>query len=143
MATADTAAANRERIGQRRRRDVGVHVRVARGVRVRCVGDVRIDPRGLTRDDWLDLLMTHRLQPSFPADRILHLEDGRLELAVGGRRVPAVRHPLADIAAHVIQTKRVGIEAAHRRSGRSVCDSDFCSTHGFQYDHRHRDRRRH
>ncbi|MCF5956549.1 EF-P lysine aminoacylase GenX, partial [Xanthomonas perforans] len=27
--------------------------------------DVAIDPVGLTRDDWLDLLMTHRIQPGF------------------------------------------------------------------------------
>ncbi|MEO6365824.1 MAG: EF-P lysine aminoacylase EpmA [Luteimonas sp.] len=30
-----------------------------------ALGDVRIDPAGLTRDDWLDLLMTHRIQPHF------------------------------------------------------------------------------
>ncbi|BBD79788.1 EF-P lysine aminoacylase EpmA [Aerosticca soli] len=30
----------------------------------------RIDPRGLERDDWLDLLLTHRLQPAFPYDRL-------------------------------------------------------------------------
>jgi lysyl-tRNA synthetase class 2 len=29
-----------------------------------------IDPQGLERDDWLDLLMTHRIQPAFPPDRI-------------------------------------------------------------------------
>jgi elongation factor P--(R)-beta-lysine ligase len=29
-----------------------------------------IDPQGLTRDDWLDLLITHRLQPTFPRERI-------------------------------------------------------------------------
>ena len=29
------------------------------------LGDVHIDPVGLTRDDWLDLLMTHRIQPQF------------------------------------------------------------------------------
>lgn len=40
-----------------------------------ALGDVVIDPSGLTRDDWLDLLMTHRLQPSFPADRLLALYD--------------------------------------------------------------------
>jgi lysyl-tRNA synthetase class 2 len=34
-----------------------------------------IDPSGLTRDDWLDLLMTHRLQPSFPTDQLLALYD--------------------------------------------------------------------
>lgn len=40
-----------------------------------ALGDVLIDPEGLTRDDWLDLLMTHRLQPSFPDDQLLALYD--------------------------------------------------------------------
>lgn len=35
-----------------------------------ALGEVRIDPDGLTRDDWLDLLMTHRLQPQFAEDEI-------------------------------------------------------------------------
>jgi elongation factor P--(R)-beta-lysine ligase len=34
-----------------------------------------IDPNGLTRDDWLDLLMTHLLQPRFPRDRITVVTD--------------------------------------------------------------------
>lgn len=34
-----------------------------------------INPDGLTRDDWLDLLITHRLQPSFPANRITVIHD--------------------------------------------------------------------
>ncbi|HEY3521807.1 MAG TPA: EF-P lysine aminoacylase EpmA [Rhodanobacteraceae bacterium] len=34
-----------------------------------------IDPRGLTRDDWLDLLVTHRLQPVLPEDRITLVYD--------------------------------------------------------------------
>jgi lysyl-tRNA synthetase class 2 len=34
-----------------------------------------IDPEGLTRDDWLDLLITHRLQPAFPRDRITVVQD--------------------------------------------------------------------
>jgi lysyl-tRNA synthetase class 2 len=34
-----------------------------------------IDPSGLTRDDWLDLLLTHRLQPMFPRDRITLIHD--------------------------------------------------------------------
>ena len=34
-----------------------------------------IDPEGLTRDDWLDLLMTHLLQPRFPRDRITVVSD--------------------------------------------------------------------
>ena len=31
------------------------------GILRNALGDVAIDPDGLTRDDWLDLLMTHRL----------------------------------------------------------------------------------
>jgi lysyl-tRNA synthetase class 2 len=37
--------------------------------------DQNIDPAGLTRDDWLDLLITHRLQPAFPRDRITVIHD--------------------------------------------------------------------
>ena len=40
-----------------------------------ALGDVVIDPAGLTRDDWLDLLMTHRLQPSFAANQLLAIYD--------------------------------------------------------------------
>ena len=40
-----------------------------------AIGDVRIDPEGLTRDDWLDLLMTHRIQPGFAPDTILVVHD--------------------------------------------------------------------
>jgi lysyl-tRNA synthetase class 2 len=40
-----------------------------------ALGEVVIDPEGLDRDDWLDLLMTHRLQPLFPADQLLALYD--------------------------------------------------------------------
>ena len=35
-----------------------------------ALGDVHIDGKGLSRDDWLDLLLTHRIQPQFSADRI-------------------------------------------------------------------------
>ena len=34
-----------------------------------------VDPEGLTRDDWLDLLMTHRIQPGFPPDQLLAMHD--------------------------------------------------------------------
>jgi lysyl-tRNA synthetase class 2 len=40
-----------------------------------ALGAVRIDPEGLTRDDWLDLLLTHRLQPEFADDRMLAVFD--------------------------------------------------------------------
>jgi lysyl-tRNA synthetase class 2 len=36
---------------------------------------IRIDSDGLSRDDWLDLLITHRLQPAFPLDRISLMHD--------------------------------------------------------------------
>ena len=40
-----------------------------------ALGDVVIDPDGLGRDDWLDLLMTHRLQPAFDPDTLLAVHD--------------------------------------------------------------------
>lgn len=40
-----------------------------------AVGDVGIQPEGLTRDDWLDLLMTHRIQPLFPQDVMTVVHD--------------------------------------------------------------------
>lgn len=40
-----------------------------------ALGEVVIDPQGLGRDDWLDLLMTHRLQPSFGRDEMLAVRD--------------------------------------------------------------------
>ncbi len=39
------------------------------------LGDVAIDPAGLRRDDWLDLLMTHRIQPTLVADELLAVVD--------------------------------------------------------------------
>jgi len=40
-----------------------------------ALGDIGIDPEGLERDDWLDLLMTHRIQPKFPRDRVTVVSD--------------------------------------------------------------------
>lgn len=37
--------------------------------------DIAIDGDGLNRDDWLDLLMTHKLQPAFPVDQLLAVYD--------------------------------------------------------------------
>ncbi len=39
------------------------------------LADYRIDPDGLTRDDWMDLLLTHRIQPHFGTDRITVIHD--------------------------------------------------------------------
>ena len=40
-----------------------------------ALGDVVMDPQGLTRDDWLDLLMTHRIQPAFAPDAMTIVHD--------------------------------------------------------------------
>ncbi len=39
------------------------------------LGDTAIDPAGLERDDWLDLIVTHRIQDAFPLDRITVIHD--------------------------------------------------------------------
>jgi lysyl-tRNA synthetase class 2 len=39
------------------------------------LADFHVDPDGLTRDDWLDLLVTHRLQPALPGDAITVVYD--------------------------------------------------------------------
>jgi len=62
-----------------------------------ALGDTLIDATGLTRDDWLDLLMTHRIQPHFPADQLLVLTD-----------YPASQCMLAQV------TRRNDIEVAER-----------------------------
>lgn len=40
-----------------------------------ALGAIAIDPAGLEREDWLDLLMTHRLQPTFAPDAITVVHD--------------------------------------------------------------------
>jgi elongation factor P--(R)-beta-lysine ligase len=40
-----------------------------------ALGNLRIDEHGLSRDDWLDLILTHRIQPEFPRDRITVIYD--------------------------------------------------------------------
>ena len=54
-----------------------------------ALGDVEIDPDGLHRDDWLDLLLTHRLQPAFPKDQLLVVYDYPASQAALARLRPA------------------------------------------------------
>ncbi len=61
-----------------------------------ALGDVVIDPRGLRRDDWLDLLMTHRLQPAFKAGDMLAVVDyPASQCALARIGVDAEGHPVA------------------------------------------------
>ncbi|MFC0679240.1 EF-P lysine aminoacylase EpmA [Lysobacter korlensis] len=88
-------------------------------------GDVNIDPDGLTRDDWLDLLMTHRLQPEFPTDQMLvvhdfpasqcalaRVRDGdppvaeRFELYLGALEIANGYHELVDAAEQAARFRR-------------------------------------
>ncbi len=64
-----------------------------------ALGDTEIDPAGLNRDDWLDLLMTHRLQACFDRDGILVVRDypasqcALAKIRVGQGGGPAVAEP--------------------------------------------------
>jgi lysyl-tRNA synthetase class 2 len=91
-----------------------------------------IDPTGLTRDDWLDLLMTHLIQPSIPPSRILlvydypasqcalaRLRDGdppvaeRFEAYLGPLEVANGYHELLDAGE---QRERFAKDVARRRA---------------------------
>ncbi len=77
-----------------------------------ALGDVAIDPSGLSHDDWLDLLLTHRIQPEIPRDRITvvidypptqcalaQVRDGvaeRFEVYVGSHELANGYHELTD-----------------------------------------------
>lgn len=57
-------------------RELGLDPMLASDDELRAaLGEIAIDPEGLTRDDWLDLLMTHRIQPSLSPDTITVMRD--------------------------------------------------------------------
>ena len=93
--------------------------------------DVRIEARDLARDDWLDLVLTHSVQPNFPVDRITvvydypasqcalaKIRDGdppvaeRFEIYVGVHELANGYHELTDAVA---QRARFERDNARRR----------------------------
>ena len=98
-----------------------------------ALGEVRIDGDGLGRDDWLDLLVTHRLQPALPVDLALVVHDfpasqcalarvvrrgdvavaERFECYLGGRELANGYHELSDAAE---QARRFEADVAKRRA---------------------------
>lgn len=59
------------------------------------LASVRIDAEGLTRDDWLDLLMTHCIQPTFDDDSMTVVHDWPASQAALARIRPGTP-PLAE-----------------------------------------------
>jgi lysyl-tRNA synthetase class 2 len=101
------------------------------------LADIGIDGDGLDRDDWLDLLMTHRLQPEFVPDRLLFVYDypasqcalarlrgqgadavaERFEAYLGSQELANGYHELSDAAE---QRSRFEHDLARRRARGSV-----------------------
>ena len=62
------------------------------------LGQIGIDGEGLSTDDWLDLLLTHLIQPRFPAQQITVVHDwpasqcalARIRQPAAGSHAPAV-----------------------------------------------------
>ncbi|MEO6154786.1 MAG: EF-P lysine aminoacylase EpmA [Thermomonas sp.] len=104
---------------------LGIDPFTANDVSLRAaLGDIEIDPQGLGRDDWLDLLMTHRLQPGFNVDemravvdyppsqcalaRVANDVDGypvaqRFELYLGSLELANGYHELLDATEHAVR----------------------------------------
>ncbi|MEO8809570.1 MAG: EF-P lysine aminoacylase EpmA [Rhodanobacter sp.] len=100
-----------------------------------------IDPAGLVRDDWLDLLITHRLQPAFPRDRITVIHDypasqcalarirpgepavaERFELFLGPYELANGYHELNDAVEQRARFERDNVMRRHRRQPQVTID---------------------
>lgn len=77
------------------RRALGIDPMTASDETLRNALDgVTIDPAGLLRDDWLDLLMTHRIQPGLWPDTILVV----LDYPASQCALARIRHPATEDA---------------------------------------------
>ena len=109
-------------------------LRAPAAVLLHAVDDLQIDPAGLERDDWLDLLLTHRIQPLFPIDLITVVHDypasqcalarvrpgdppvaERFEVYLGSTELANGFHELNDAAE---QRRRFAADCVRRRARR-------------------------
>jgi lysyl-tRNA synthetase class 2 len=111
------------------------------------LADVRIDGDGLGRDDWLDLLVTHRLQPAFPAGRLTVIRDypatqcalakirdgdppvaERFEVYLGPQELANGYHELTDAAEQRARFERDNARRLARGQRELPIDERFLST---------------
>jgi lysyl-tRNA synthetase class 2 len=97
------------------------------------LADANISSEGLERDDWLDLLLTHRIQPEFPRDRVTIVSEfpasqcalarirksdppvaERFEAYVGPYEVANGYHELNDAAEQRARFERDNAKRRHR-----------------------------
>ncbi|MFT3792158.1 MAG: EF-P lysine aminoacylase EpmA [Rudaea sp.] len=109
-----------------------------------ALGEVRIDTEGLDRDDWLDLLLTHRIQPTFPSDRITVVCDypatqcalakvragdppvaERFELYLGAQEIANGYHELTDAADQRARFERDNARRRERGLGEVPIDANL------------------
>lgn len=105
-----------------------------------------ISAEGLNRDDWLDLLITHRLQPRFAADRITVIHDypatqcalarirageppvaERFELYLGPYELANGYHELNDASEQRVRFERDRLVRAERGRGEVPMDENLLS----------------
>lgn len=70
-----------------------------------------VDPEGLTRDDWLDLLITHRLQPALPRDGITIVYD----FPASQCSLARIRHDMPPMAKSSVAKSFVGTGSVAER----------------------------
>ncbi|HEX7340188.1 MAG TPA: EF-P lysine aminoacylase EpmA [Rhodanobacteraceae bacterium] len=117
------------------------------------LADFGVDPDGLTRDDWLDLLMTHRIQPDFPAYAITVIHDWpasqcalarirlgehpvaeRFELYLGAFELANGYHELNDATEQRARFERENARRAQRGQPAMPIDENFLATIGAMPD---------
>ena len=111
-----------------------------------ALGDIDIDPEGLVRDDWLDLLLTHRLQPAFAQDELLAVHDypasqaalariregdppvaERFEVYLGPLELANGYHELTDPAEQAARFREDLVVRERRRAARPPLDARLLS----------------